>query len=162
MGGQSMSISENPDNVNVMLIGNNPAEVSGYLSKLSNFKGVRFITTCCFNLRKSFMEIRNWKPHYIVIDDYFPRNQIRKFIRRIRRNVNTQEIPVAILKSSNRSILIKGVQDYLLKDSFTPERLYHAIRNSRNIRKAQVILYMTYKRSKRNFRKIRQFISDIF
>ncbi len=161
MSGQTMMLSENGDNLNVMVIGNNPAEVSGYLSRLTNFQGVKFITNCCFNLRKSFLEIRNWRPHYIMIDDYFPKEQIRKFIRRIRRNANTQEIPVAILKSNNQQMLITGVQDFLLKESFTPETLLHAIRNSRNIRKAQVILYKTYKRSKKHFRKIRDSFSHL-
>ncbi len=162
MSGQTILLSENTDNLNVMVIGNNPAEVSSYLSRLTSFQGVKFITNCCFNLRKSFFEIRNWRPHYIVIDDYFPTEQIRKFIRRIRRNANTQEIPVAILKSNNRQMLISGVQDYLLKENFTPEMLVHAIRNSRNIRKAQVILYKTYKRSKKHFKKIRESFNRLF
>lgn len=162
MSGETMLLTNNPDNLNVMVIGNNPAELSGYLKKLSSFQGVRFITGFCFNLRKSMMEIRNWNPQYIVIDDCFSREQIRKFIRRIRRNVKTQEIPVALLKSNNKHILIPDIQDYLLKENFTPERLLHAIRNSRNMRKAQVILYRTYKRSKRNFKKLREFFNNLF
>ena len=161
MNAQNMLISDPNDNLNVILIGNNPLELSGYLSKLSNFKGVRFITSFRFNLMKSLMDIRNWKPHYIVIDDYFPSDQIRKFIRRIRNNVETQEIPVAILKSSNRHLPVTGVQDFLLKENFSAERLLNAIRNSRNIRKAQVILYKTYKRSRRHFLKFRESIDNM-
>ena len=161
MNAQSMVVSDSNDNLNVILIGNNPSELSGYLSKLSNFQGVKFITSFRFNLMKSLLDIRKWKPHYIVIDDYFPAKQMRKFIKQIRRNVDTQEIPVAILKSNNRHLQVTGVQDFFLKENFTAERLVNAIRNSRNIRKAQVILYKTYKRSRKHFLKFRESFNSI-
>ena len=161
MTAQNMIVSDPNDNLNVILIGNNPSELSGYLSKLSNFQGVRFITSFRFNLMKSLMEIRKWKPHYIVIDDYFPTRQIRKFVKRIRRNVETQEIPVAILKSNNRHLPVTGVQDFLLKENFSAERLFNAIRNSRNIRKAQIILYKTCKRSRKHILKFRKSVNTL-
>lgn len=161
MNAQNMIGTDPNDDLNVIMIGNNPSELSGYLSKLSNFQRVRFITSFRFNLMKSIMDIRKWKPHYIIIDDYFPTKQIRKFIRRIRRNVDTQEIPVAILKSNNRHLPVTGVQDFLLKENFTAERLLHAIRNSRNIRKAQIILYKTCKRSRKHFLKFRESFNSI-
>ena len=161
MTAQNMIVSDPNDNLNVILIGNNPSELSGYLSKLSNFQGVRFITSFRFNLMKSLMEIRKWKPHYIVIDDYFPTRQIRKFVKHIRQNVETQEIPVAILKSNNRHLPVTGVQDFLLKENFSAERLFNAIRNSRNIRKAQIILYKTCKRSRKHILKFRKSVNTL-
>ena len=145
-----------------MMIGNNPAELSGYQYHLSQFEPVRFKTNFAFNLRRSFFEVRTWQPQYILIDDNFPSDQIRKFIRRVRKNVKTQAIPVALLKSSNRHLLISGIQDYFLKDNFNAERLYSAVRNSRNIRMAQVILYRSYKRGKRQFRKLRERLKNLF
>jgi hypothetical protein len=162
MNVQTIAIPEINDQVNVMMFGNNPAELSKYLINLSNFQEARFNTNFNFNLRFRHLRLQNLVPEYIVIDDCYPIDQIRKFVRRMRRNVKTHAIPVAILKTSNTPIFITDVQDFLLKESFTPDRLLHAVRNSRNIRKAQVILYMTYKRSRRQYSRLINSIKKLF
>jgi CheY-like chemotaxis protein len=147
--------------VKVMVFGNNPAEMSTFLTPLNRFEGAKFVTDFYFNLKYKYLRIQSLIPEYILIDDCYPRDQIKRFIKKIRRNVRTQEIPIAILKTRNIPLPFTGVQDYLLKDSFSPERLLYAIRNSRNIRKAQVILYKTYKRSRRQYSILMKFFKKI-
>jgi hypothetical protein len=63
-------------------------------------------------------------------------------------------------------VLVNGIQDFFLKESFSAERLFYAIPNSRKIRRAQIILYKTYKRSRRHYQniseKIREFLDSVW
>jgi hypothetical protein len=160
MNDLAITIPEDRTDVNVMMFGNNPAEMSVFLTSLSDFAEAKFITNFYFNLRYRSLRINEAMPEYIVIDDCYPVDQISKFIRKVRRNFKTHSIPVAILKTKNTPILINDVQDYLLKESLTPERLLHAVRNSRNIRMTQIILYKTYKRSKKHYSKLMTSIGE--
>jgi hypothetical protein len=162
MDAQPISIPDSDDRLNVMMFSNNPAEMSVYMNNLSNFKGAKFNPHFHFSLRYRYLRMLAMKPAYILIDDFFSREQIRKFIRKVRRNIKTQEIPVAILKSRNTQFYVDDVQDYILKDGFTPERLFHSVRNSRNIRKAQIILYKTYKKSKKQYLSIIKSLRRLF
>ncbi len=162
MAAQSITLPGNNEYLNVTMFCNNPAEMSAYLNSLSQFEDAKFITDFNFNLRYGYLRMKPRKPEYILIDDFFSREQIRKFIRKVRKNVKTQQIPVAILKSRNTQLIVGDVQDYILKDSFTPERLFHAIRNSRNIRKAQIILYKRYKKSKRLYSNLIKSVRKLF
>ena len=162
MEAPSITMTGGDEHLNVMMFCNNPAEMSEYLNSLSKFEGAKFITDFDFNLRYRNLRMLPRKPEYILIDDFFSREQIRKFIRKVRKNVKTQEIPVAILKSRNTQIIVSDVQDFILKDNFTPERLFHAMRNSRNVRKAQIILYRRYKKSKRLYSNIIKSVRKFF
>ena len=145
---------ETPENqFHVLLIGNNPNELSNYNSNLINDKQARYVTDVSFDLKESIKKVFQNNPGYILVDDCFGIEPLKRFIRKIRSKNKTQNIPVALLKSTNKSqLLISGIQDYFLKDNFSADRLYHAIKNSRKIRRTQIILYKTYKKSKRHYK----------
>ena len=161
-----MKISEiNPSNYvrmtgdnkgyNVLIVGNNPKEMAGFYINLINFEKINFFTDVSFDLTESISVALKNRPNYILLDDCYPAKQLKKFINRIRNNNKTQDIPVGILKSSNKThILVSGIQDFFLKDNFSAERLFYAIGNSRKIRRAQIILYKTYKRSRRHYQNL--------
>lgn len=150
-----MNFQKGKHQFNVMLIGNNPKELADYNSSLINEKKFRFVTDVSFDLMESIQSIFRNKPVYILVDDGLGIHALRKFIGEIRSKSKTKEIPIALLKSSNkRQLLISGIQDYLLKDNFSAERLYYSIMNSRKIRRTQIFLYKTYKKSKKNYNGI--------
>ena len=113
-----MNQTENSDRYNVFLIGNNPHEISTMESNLSKFHKMDFIADVGFDLRDSLSMVLKKKPNYILLDDCYPVVQVRRFIQRIRNNRQTEEIPIALLKSSNRHVRIDGIQDFFLKDNF--------------------------------------------
>lgn len=162
-----IQMSETTKGYNVLIVGNNPKELANFYINLINFDRINFFTDVSFDLKESIsMALRN-KPNYILLDDCYPAKKIRKFISRIRNNNKTHDIPVGILKSSNKSqVLVNGIQDFFLKESFSAERLFYAIPNSRKIRRAQIILYKTYKRSRRHYQniseKIREFLDSVW
>jgi CheY-like chemotaxis protein len=146
---------------NVMLVGNNPQELSGLEHNLSVYHKTRFMAEVSFDLKDSIARIFKSKPNYILLDDCYPVIQLKKFIRRLRNNQDTFDIPVALLKSSNKShILVDGVQDFILKENFSAERLLYAIRNSRRIRRTQIILYKTFKKSRKHFQFIKSTVQQ--
>lgn len=151
----------------VLIVGNNPKELANFYINLINFDRINFFTDVSFDLKESISVALKNKPNYILLDDCYPAKQLKKFINRIRNNNKTQHIPVGLLKSSNKSqILVNGIQDFFLKDSFSGERLFYAITNSRKIRRAQIILYKTYKRSRRQYQniseKFKKFIDSVW
>lgn len=140
---------------NVLIVGNNPKQMADYYMNLINFDRTNFLTEVSFDLNESMAVALKSKPNYILLDDCYPVKQLKKFVSRIRNNNKTQDIPLGILKTSNKSqILVNGIQDFFLKDNFTAERLFYAITNSRKMRRAQIILYKTYKRSRKHYQKI--------
>jgi len=152
---------------NVLIVGNNPKELANFYINLINFDRTNFFTDVSFDLKESMSVALRTRPNYILLDDCYPAKQIRKFISRIRNNNKTQDIPVGILKSSNKSqVLVSGIQDFFLKENFSAERLFYAISNSRKIRRAQIILYKTYKRSRRQYKniteKVREFLDSVW
>jgi CheY-like chemotaxis protein len=152
-----MNLTENSNRYNVFLIGNNPQEISSMENNLSRYHKMNFIAEVGFDLRDSLTKVFKQKPSYILLDDCYPVIQVRRFIRRIRNNHETEEIPIALLKSSNRYVRIDGIQDFFLKDNFSAERLFYAIRNSRKIRRTQIVLYKSYKKSRRHYQSIRDY-----
>lgn len=159
-------MGQNIKGYNILLVGNNPKELAGYYLNLLKFERIKFLADVCFDLKESINRVFRNRPNYILLDDRYPVKQLRKFINRIRRNNQTQDIPVGILKTSNRSdILIHDIQDYFLKDNFSAERLFYSLSNSRKFRRAQIILYKTYKKNKKRYHdfsaRIRDFANRI-
>ncbi len=150
-----MILTDTSDRYNVFLIGNNPQEISSMENNLSKYHKMDFIADVGFDLRDSLSKVFKHRPSYILLDDCYPVVQIKKFIRRIRNNRKTEGIPIALLKSSNQYVRVDGIQDFFLKDNFSAERLFYAIRNSRKIRRTQIVLYKSYKKSRRHYHSLK-------
>ena len=143
------------DSMNILLIGNNPRELTEIYSRISTFKSHAFKLEVAFDLRHIFRRIRKFKPSTILIDDRLNSQKLNRLIKRIHRNVHTHEIPVTILKSSNNEFSIEAeVDDYLLKENIDADHLRLSILNSRRLRKTSIYLYKSYRKSRNLFQKI--------
>ena len=121
-----------------------------------------FIADVSFDLRDSISRVFKQKPSYILLDDCYPVVQIKKFIRKIRSNRKTEGIPIALLKSSNEYVRVDGIQDFFLKDNFSADRLFYAIRNSKKIRRTQIMFYKSYKKSRRHYQSLKTYLKKYF
>ena len=158
-----MNITETGNKYNVFLIGNNPQEMSLMKHNLGRYNKMKFISEVGFDLRDSISRVFKYRPSYILLDDCYPVVQLKKFVKRIRQNSKTENIPIALLKSSNKyHVRVEGIQDFFLKDSFSADRLFYAIKNSRKIRRTQIILYKSYKKSRRHYQSVIQYFKDLF
>ena len=150
----SRVISENPlKSLNVLLIGNNPIELSAILSKLNQISGTKVITEIAFDLRSVAERLMNFKPNYILIDDNLNKGEFSSALQALSENSKTRNVPVAVLKNSNyhEAKPTNMLADYLLKANLTAESLYRAFRNAMRLRRTQALILKSLRKQKRHF-----------
>ena len=143
------------EGMDVLLVGNNPKEISTIHQYISSLKRPLFRVVIAFKLNRIFRMIRKLKPATILIDDRLNRKLMKRLINRLHRNPNTREIPVTLLKSSNNEFLINADFDnYVLKENLSAENLHNTILSSRRLRFTSIYLYKSYKKSRNFLQKI--------
>jgi DNA-binding NarL/FixJ family response regulator len=146
----NVELSKASEPVNVLLIGNNPIDLSRTLEKINQLRGRKVITEIAFDLRSIVERLMRFTPNFILIDDNIGRAELAQAISALTKSRKTKNIPITVLKNSNyqEATPTSGVLDYILKQSFSPEALYSAIRNSLKFRRTQAYLYKAYRRRK--------------
>ncbi len=108
----------------VLLIGNNPIEMTSIYNILIGIRSKNYLADFCFNVKDSIERITKSKPEVVFIDDNLIFDDIRKLIRVLRQNARTKLIKIIALKSSNWNYhIIDNVDDYLLKDTINSDAL---------------------------------------
>lgn len=142
--------------LNVLLIGNNPIDLSRTLEKINQVRGRKIVTEIAFDLRSIVERLIKFSPNFILIDDNIGRNELTQAVATLSRSRKTKNIPITVLKNSNYQEISPSVSvlDYILKQNFSPEALYTAIRNSLKFRRTQLFLYKAYQRRKGQLRRL--------
>jgi len=131
--------SKGPNSIKVLIIGNNPAELSSIYENLRKFDGVKFITDIAFSLSDARDKATKNKPSYILVDDNLRTKDIRAFTKIMSFTQDTRDIPMTLLKSSNYGArLISGFQDFLMKENFSADKFYKSILNLLRWSKTQI------------------------
>jgi CheY-like chemotaxis protein len=138
--------------LNILLIGNNPIDMGKTLEKLNQIRGRKIITEIAFDLKSIVERLIRFNPNYILIDDNIGKTELDLTVDTLSRTRKTKNIPITVLKNSNyqesSSSSTSGALDYLLKQNFSSESLYMAIRNSLKFRRTQLFLYRAYRKRK--------------
>jgi DNA-binding NarL/FixJ family response regulator len=136
--------------LNVLLIGNNPLDMSNTLDKIHQLRGRKVITETAFDLKSIVERLMKFHPHFILIDDNIGKVEMAQTMEALSRSNRTKNVPITILKNSNyhEASTTSTVLDYILKKNFSPESLYIAIRNSLKFKRTQEYLYKAYKKRK--------------
>ncbi len=123
--------------VSVLIIGNNPIEMTTIYNILSENRSKYYVADVCFDIHDSVSRIIKNKPQIILLDDNIDLKDSRKLILQLKGSSKTKRIPVIILKSTNWSYdVFNEVEDYLLKETINSEILEKAIEknlNSKNL-----------------------------
>lgn len=102
----------------VLLIGNNPIEMTSIYNVLVGIRSKSYLADVCFNVKDSIDRITRNKPEVILIDDNLVLDDIHKMVRILKHNSKTKHIKIIALKSSNWNFnVIDNVDDYILKDA---------------------------------------------
>jgi CheY-like chemotaxis protein len=135
----------------VLLVGNNPIELSSMLTSISSLHGQLVKTETAFDARSIADRLLHFKPSIVLIDDNIGAYEMRHSVEALTHHKYTRNIPITILKNSNYEETSSSLRilDYILKKSLTPESLYYALRNSIKMRRAQIFLSNAYKKRKR-------------
>ncbi len=136
--------------VNVLLIGNNPIDMSRTLEKLNQIRGSKIITEIAFDLRSIIERLMNFHPNFILIDDNIGRVELAQAVDLLNHRRKTKNIPITILKNSNyqEASPSTSILDYMLKQNFSSESLYKTICNAVKFKRTQRLLSRSYQKRK--------------
>src|SRR5688572_6202095 len=145
------STAQNPDSLNVLLIGNNPMELGTVLDKLKEVRAQKIITEIAFDLRSILERLMRFSPNFIFIDDNIGRLELAETLKQLSSNRKTKDVPITVLKSSNyhEALGASSVLDYLLKQNLSADALHNTVKNSLRFRRTQRYLYKIYQKRKR-------------
>jgi CheY-like chemotaxis protein len=138
------------ERVNILLIGNNPIEMSSMLDTIAKVPGRKIITEIAFDVKSSWQRLLKFQPNYILIDDNIGRTELSETVNSFVKNLKTRDIPITVLKNSNyeEAVVSADVMDYLLKKNLTADSLYNAIKNTLKFRRTRQYLLDAYNKRK--------------
>ena len=145
---QTIDTVRRGDTMNVLLVGNNPIELSGVLEKLRQVRGQRIATEIAFDVKSILQRLLRFQPNFILIDDNIGRHELLETVNTLSANRATKDIPITVLKNSNysESLGSASILDYLLKQNLSPEDLYKTLKNTLRFRTTQRYLYEAYQK----------------
>lgn len=139
----------NFEDLNVLVVGNNPIDLSRTFERLQKTGGQRVSTEIAFDLRSLLDRLVHFTPNFIVLDDNIGQPELKAAVNALQTHRKTRHIPITVLKNSNyQEAMNTGVLNYLLKDSVTSESLYTAFRNSLKFKRTQEYLQRAYQKRK--------------
>ncbi|HEY0655122.1 MAG TPA: hypothetical protein VGD65_18435 [Chryseosolibacter sp.] len=126
------------------------------LEKVNQIKGRKIITEIAFDIKSIVERLMKFSPNFILIDDNIGKAEMALAVETLNKTRKTRNIPITVLKNSNytESTQTSAVLDYVLKQNFSTESLYTAIRNSFRLRRAQAFLYATYNKRKGQLKRL--------
>ena len=143
------------ENLNVLLIGNNPIELSRIFDDIRNVPDRNILTEIAFDIKTIVERLMNFTPNYILIDDNIGKSELKNAVKMLSKDKKTKNIPIAILKNSNyEEVFSVGVMDYILKENINGKSLFTALTNSLKFRKTQLYLYKALKRRKGQLKRL--------
>jgi PleD family two-component response regulator len=108
------------ENIPVLIIGNNPIEMTSVYNILVTNTEKNYVADVCFDVKDCFNRIAKQKPKVILIDDNLLIDDINKLIKVLKSNAKTADIKVIVLKSTNWNFnVVDNVDDYILKDTIS-------------------------------------------
>ena len=146
----SLQTGQSSDSVNILLIGNNPIEMSTMLDTIAKVPGRKIITEIAFDVKTSWERLIKFQPNFILIDDNIGRRELSQTVDSFIHNSRTRDIPITVLKNSNyeEAVVSADILDYLLKKNLTAESLYNAIKNTLKFRRTRLYLMDAYNKRK--------------
>jgi hypothetical protein len=137
------------EELNVLVVGNNPTDLGRVFDSLNGIPGKRIMTEIAFDLKTIIDRLTRFTPNFILIDDNIGKSELKNSVQALLSYRKTKSIPITVLKNSNyQEAITSGVLNYILKEHLTGESLYKALTNSMKFRQTQRYLYLAYKKRK--------------
>ncbi len=143
------------ENLNVLLVGNNPIELSKVFENIENVPGKRVLTEIAFDIKTILERLARFRPNFILIDDNIGKLELKNAVKLLGSDKKTKNVPIAILKNSNyEEVFSVGVMDYILKENINGHSLYTALTNSLKFRRTQLYLKKVLRRRKGQLKRL--------
>ncbi|MCU0356143.1 MAG: hypothetical protein MUE95_01045 [Cyclobacteriaceae bacterium] len=141
--------------VHILLVGNNPIELSSMQAVVQKLPGKKVMTEIAFDLNSIWNRLMKFRPSLILIDDNIGAAQLGQTIQRLSADPKTKDVPIAVLKNSNySSVVMNEVNDYVLKQNLKPETIYSILKHVMQFKQARTYLTRTYNKRKRQLLKL--------
>jgi DNA-binding NarL/FixJ family response regulator len=136
------------ETLNVLLVGNNPAEVETILNKLAKIRTIKIVSEIAFDGKTALERVNQFKPNHILIDDNIGKEELNQTISKLANLRRTKYIPITVIKNSNysKSDTLLNVSDYLMKKDITGEAVICIVKNAMKVRRTQLLLSETYRK----------------
>jgi len=141
----------------VLVVGNNPIELSAVLEKLNQIRTRKVITEIAFDLKTIFERLTKFQPNFIVIDDNIGQVGLMDVVDTFAANKKTRDVPITVLKNSNYKESLASshsMLDYVLKQNLSADALIHTLKNALKLKRTQQYLYNAYQRRKKLIMKL--------
>jgi CheY-like chemotaxis protein len=138
------------ETIYILLVGNNPIELSSVLDKIKEVRNQKIVTEIAFDIVSIVERLGTFSPNFILIDDNIGREKLIETAKKLSRNKKTRNIPITVLKNSNyhEATTSSNILDYLLKQNLSGEGLYNTLRNTLKFRRTQKFLMEAYEKRK--------------
>lgn len=152
------NIAKSEGQLNVLLVGNNPIDLSRTEEGLGQIQNHQVTIETAFDLTSIFDRLSRFRPNFILLDDNLGSTGLRLIVQALQAHRKTKDIPVTVLKNSNYIDTINaGVMNYVLKQSITGEALYTAFMNSLKFKRTQQYLQQAYNKRRGQFMRMVKF-----
>lgn len=141
--------------LHILLVGNNPIELSRMRELLQQIPGYRVMSEIAFDVKSAWQRMLRFTPHFILIDDNIGKSELKETINSLTAHRKTRDVPVAVLKNSNytESVPTTAALDYLLKQNLSATALYAAVKNALKLRRARQYLMQAYRKRRKQLLK---------
>lgn len=138
------------DPIRILLIGNNPIEMSNLLEVIAHVPGRTIVTETAFDVKSILNRLIKFEPTFILVDDNIGRQELSNTIESLTHNAKTRNVPITVIKNSNYSeaLATSDILDFLLKKNLTTESLYNTIKNTLKFRRTRQYLSEAYSKRK--------------
>jgi PleD family two-component response regulator len=143
------------EKINVLVMGNNPIELSYLFDMLKKIKNKTIETEIAFDQETAKQRLNRFNPSYILIDDNIGKNALQKVVTQLLQHSKTKDVPITVVKNSNYHEAVNtGVMNYVLKQNLTSESLYQAMLNSLKFKRTQLYLMNAYRKRKGQLKEV--------
>lgn len=141
------------EDISVLLVGNNPIEMSLIYEKLYALKHkIKNIETA-FSHEDMLKKINLMHPNCLLLDDNIGLNPLKVIVNSVNQ-LGKEAISITLLKSHNKQEVTSGVQEYLMKEGVDGIKIYNALRNALKFKKTQQFFKIKYYSGKRNIKRM--------
>ncbi|MCE2995098.1 MAG: hypothetical protein ACK5RG_02250 [Cyclobacteriaceae bacterium] len=143
------------ETLHVLMVGNNPIELSSLVNRLSETRSTKINTEFAFDWKSSLNCLASFTPSHIIIDDNIGKQELQLSVNKLQSFRKTKNIPITVLKNSNyQETLTEGILNYVLKSNISPDSLYKSLGHSVKYRQAQEYLQQAFKKRKSQLAKL--------
>ena len=136
------------DDLKVLIVGNNPIELSRVFQSLSHIEGRKLVTEIAFDFKSIRERLLTFSPNFIFIDDNIGKHELKNVVASLAKR-KTKDVPITVLKNSNyEESATVGVLNFLLKETLTSEALYQSFVQSLRLKQTNEFLKEAYRKRK--------------